>query len=67
MPPRPVRGHNNLQLILTQSVTHSLSATAAADVEFALLLLIAPLEIVLLLLPGNTQDLSFKQLEAWSG
>ena len=61
-----VRGHNNLQLTLT----HSLSTAAAAAAEFAadtLLLLIALLEIVLLLLPDNTPGLSFKQREAWSG
>ena len=48
------RGHNNLQLTLTHSLTHTLSTAAAA--ESALLLLIALLQIVLLLLlPENTQ------------
>ena len=45
--------------------THALS-TAAAAAEFALLLLIALLEIVLLL-PGEHKGLSFKQREAWWG
>jgi hypothetical protein len=55
------RGHNNLQLTLTHSLTHTLStaaaaAAAAAAAESALLLRIALLQIVLLLLlPENTQ------------
>jgi hypothetical protein len=35
--------------------------------EFAILLLNAVLEIVLLLLPEEHTGLSFKQREAWSG
>ena len=50
---------------LIHSRTHALS-TAAAAAEFALLLLIALLEIVLLL-PGEHKGLSFKQREAWWG
>ena len=62
----------NLQLTLTHSLTHSLThalrtAAAAAATEFALLLLIALLEIVLLMLPEEHTDLSFKQREAWWG
>ena len=51
------RGHNNLQLTLTHSLTHTLSTVvAAAAAESALLLRIALLQIVLLLLlPENTQ------------
>jgi hypothetical protein len=51
------RGHNNLQLTLTHSPTHTLStAAAAAAAESALLLRIALLQIVLLLLLSeNTQ------------
>ena len=58
----------NLQLTLTHSLTHALrTAAAAAATEFALLLLIALLEIVLLMLPEEHTDLSFKQREAWWG
>ena len=62
----------NLQLTLTHSLTHSRThalrtAAAAAATEFALLLLIALLEIVLLILPEEHTDLSFKQREAWWG
>jgi hypothetical protein len=62
----------NLQLTLTHSLTHSRThalrtAAAAAATEFALLLLIALLEIVLLMLPEEHTDLSFKQREAWWG
>ena len=48
---------------LTHARTHALS-TAAAAADFALLLLIALLEIVLLL-PEEHKGLSFKQREAW--
>ena len=62
----------NLQLTLTHSLTHSRThalrtAAAAVATEFALLLLIALLEIVLLMLPEEHTDLSFKQREAWWG
>jgi hypothetical protein len=51
------RGHNNLQLTLPHSLTHTPStAPAVAAAESALLLRIALLQIVLLLLlPENTQ------------
>ena len=53
-------------LSLTHSLTHALSTAVAAAAEFAILLLIAVLEIVLLLLPEEHTGLSFKQREAWS-
>jgi hypothetical protein len=70
-PVAPLAG-KNLQLTLTHSLTHSRThalrtAAAAAATEFALLLLIALLEIVLLMLPEEHTDLSFKQREAWWG
>ena len=61
-----VRTYSSLSL--THSLTHALrTAAAAAATEFALLLLIALLEIVLLMLPEEHTDLSFKQREAWWG
>ena len=60
---------DNLQLThsRTHSLTHALSIVVAAAAEFAILLLNAVLEIVLLLLPEEHTGLSFKQREAWSG
>ena len=61
-----VRTYSSLSL--THSLAHALrTAAAAAATEFALLLLIALLEIVLLMLPEEHTDLSFKQREAWWG
>ena len=59
---------DNLQLTLTHSLTHALPTDVAAAAEFAILLLNAVLEIVLLLLPEEFEHtgLSFKQREAWS-
>ena len=58
---------DNLKLTLTHSLTHALSTVVVAAAEFAILLVNAVLEIVLLLLPGEHTGLSFKQRQAWSG
>ena len=48
------------------SLTRALSTDVVAAAEFAILLLIAVVKIVLLLLPEEHTGLSFKQSEAWS-